>query len=310
MKALRIRQYGGSEVLEIVADAPQPVPGKGQVLVRVQAASINPIDWKVRQGYLKDQVPLTMPATLGGDFVGVMANAGDSDFTVGERIYGYASLLAGGSGSFAEYAAAGAGNAARAPEKATPHEAGALPLVGASAIQALEGHLKLQRGQTILIHGGGGGIGSLAIQLAKAIGAYVVTTATGDDLAYARSLGADEVIDYKSQSFETTGKKYDAVFDTVGGQTTAKSFQVLKRRGTLVSMLGADEQLATQHGVTAIAQFTRVTTDVLNRLRDLVDGGRLKIRIAGTFPLDQAKQAFDLAEHGHAKGKVVLDLNA
>lgn len=308
MKAIRIGQYGGPDVLELISDAPKPVAGKGQILIQVLAASLNPIDWKIRQGYLKDHLLLTLPAVLGGDFVGRVVEHTDSGLKAGERVYGYASPLAGGSGSFGEYCAVNASNVTHAPQNVTTHEAAALPLVGASALQSLEEHLKLQRGQKILIHGGGGGIGSLAIQFAKVIGAYVATTAKGDDLAYARSLGADETIDYTTQSFETILKNYDAVFDTVGGPTTGRSFQVLKRGGALVSMLGQpDEVLAQQHGVLAIGQFTRVTTDVLNKLKDLTDKKELKVRIAKTFSMDQYRQAFDFAEHGRGRGKVVLD---
>jgi len=308
MKAIRMGQYGGPDVLKLVSDAPKPVAGNGQVLIQVLAASLNPIDWKIRQGYLKDDLSLTLPAILGGDFVGRVVQHTDSGLKAGDQVYGYASPLAGGSGSFGEYCAVNASNVTHAPQNVTTQAAAALPLVGASALQSLEEHLKLQRGQKILIHGGGGGIGSLAIQFAKVIGAYVATTVRGDDLVYARALGADEIIDYTAQSFETMLKNYDAVLDTVGGSTTAQSFQVLKRGGALVSMLGQpDEVLAKRHGVVAIGQLTRVTTDILNRLKDLTNTKKLKVRIAKTFSMDQYRQAFDLAEHGRAKGKVVLD---
>ncbi|WHZ26531.1 MAG: NADP-dependent oxidoreductase [Nitrospira sp.] len=313
MKAVQIRQYGGNEVLELNSNVPKPVLGNGQVLVEVHAASINPIDWKIRMGHLKEHVPLTMPATLGGDFAGVVMEIGRSDSTlkVGDRVYGYGSPLSGGSGSFAEFVAALSRNVALAPEKMNAIQAAALPLVGASAIQALEEHIKLQRDQKVLIHGGGGGIGSIAIQIAKATGAYVATTATGDDLEYVRELGADQVINYKNESFEAKIKEVDAVFDTVGGTTTAKSFQVLRRGGCLVSMLGQpDETLARQHEVTAIGQFTRVTTDVLIRLARLVDSGQVKIRIGKVLSLEKGKEAFQLAEEGHPNGKVVFEVKA
>jgi len=311
MKALQIKQYGGKDVLELNPNATKPIAGKGQVLVEAHAASINPIDWKVRAGYMKEMVPFTMPATLGGDVAGVVAAIGESvsGLNVGDRVYGYPSLLSGGSGSFAEFVVAPASAVASAPQKVNSVEAAALPLVGASAVQALEQHIKLGQGQKILIHGGAGGIGSIAIQVAKSIGAYVAATAGADDSAYVQSLGADQVIDYKKDPFEQRLKDFDAVFDTVGGDTTNKSFKVLKKGGTLVSMIGRpDAALAEQQGVTAIGQFTKVTTDGLRRLAQLVDGGKVKIRVAQVFPIEKAQEAFQLVEEGRPRGKVVFEL--
>ena len=172
MKALQIRQYGGKDVLELNQNAPKPVAGDGQVLIEVHAASLNPVDWKIRAGYLKEMAPLTMPATLGGDVSGIVAAVGASasHLKVGDRVYGYASRVSGGSGSFAEFVAAKPTTLALVPKNVGFVEAAALPLVGASALQAIEQHIKLQRGQKILIHGGAGGIGSVAIRLAKSIG--------------------------------------------------------------------------------------------------------------------------------------------
>jgi NADPH:quinone reductase-like Zn-dependent oxidoreductase len=310
MKALQIKQYGGRDVLDLNPNAPRPAPGKGQVLVEVHAASLNPIDWKVRAGYLQEMVPLSMPATLGGDVAGVVAGVGESvaGLKVGDRVYGYPSLLAGGTGSFAQFVAAPTAAVAAAPNNLNDVESAALPLVGASAVQALEQHIKLQRGQKILIHGGGGGIGSLAIQIAKSIGAYVATTAGADDQAYVEGLGADQVIDYKKEAFEERLKDFDAVFDTVGGETTEKSFKVLKKGGVIVSMVGQpDPKLAQRYGVTAIGQLTKVTTDILKRLAQLVEAGTIKTRVAQVFPFEKAKEAFQLVEEGHPQGKVVLE---
>ena len=311
MKALQMKQYGGQEVLDLNLNVSKPTPATGQVLIEAHAASVNPIDWKVRAGYLKEMVPLTLPKTLGGDVAGIVTEVGESvsGLKVGDRVYGYPSLLAGGSGSFAEFVAAPITVVAPAPNKLTVVEAAALPLVGASAVQALEQHIKLQRGQKILIHGGAGGIGSLAIQIAKAIGAWVATTASGDDRAYLQGLGADQVIDYKKEAFDERLKDFDAVFDTVGGETTQKSFKVLKQGAVIVSMLGQpDSALAQRHGVTAIGQLTNVTTDILRRLANLVDAGRINTRVAQVFPFEKAKEAFQLVEAGHPRGKVVLQI--
>lgn len=311
MKALQILRYGGRDATQFNVDAPKPDAAKEQVLIEVQAASINPIDWKIRSGYMKEHLPLTMPATFGGDVSGIVTAVGESvpDVKVGSRVFGYASPVAGGSGSFAEFVAANVSTLAPAPQKATMLEAAALPLVGASAVQAIETHIKLQRGQKLLIHGGAGGIGSVAIQLAKSLGAYVATTAAADDLAYVKELGADEVIDYKKEAFEAKLADFDAVFDTVGGETTKKSFKVLKKGGVLVSMLGQpDTALAQQHGVTAVGQFTQATTDILKRVAQLVDSGTIRSRIAKAFSLEQAAQAFQFAEEGHPRGKVLFEV--
>lgn len=311
MKAVQIHEYGGKDVLKLNQDAPKPVAGDGQVLVEVHAASINPVDWKIRAGYLKEMAPLTMPATLGGDVCGIVAAVGTSASTlkVGDRVYGYASLVSGGSGSFAEFVAAKISTVAPAPQKSNVIETAALPLVGASALQAIEQHIKLQPGQRILIHGGAGGVGSVAIQVAKSIGAYVATTASADDSAYVQGLGADEVIDYKKEAFEDKLKNFDAVFDTIGGDTMKKSFKVLRKGGTLVSMLGQpDAGLAQHHGVTAVGQHTHLTIEVLKRLAQLVDSGTIKIRVGKVFPLEKATEAFHLAEEGDPRGKVVLDI--
>ena len=253
MKAVQINTYGGVEVLEINENASKPTPAKDQVLVEVHAASITPIDWKIRAGYLKDVAPLPFPATLGGDFAGVITEVGEdvTDFKIGEEVYGAAILLNGGSGSFAQSLVSNTASLAHKPKVANFIEAAALPLVGSSAIQALEEHIKLQNSQKILtpvreqgsakrvlIHCGAGGIGHIAIQLAKALGAYVATTVSSEDIEYVKSLGADKVIDYQTQPFEKVLKDFDAVFDTVGGQTTDKSFEVLKKGGIIVSMLG------------------------------------------------------------------------
>ena len=200
MKAAQINKYGGSEVVEINKNAPKPAAPRGKLLVEVYAAGVNPIDWKIREGY----IPLKFPATLGGDFSGVVADVGEGvpGFKKGFEVYGYASILGGGSGSFAEFVSADAKVMALKPKNITHVEAGALPLTGVSAWQALVDHMGLSRGKKILIHGGAGGIGSIAIQLAKHLGAYVATTVSAKGMQYVQELGADEAIDYKNQKFE------------------------------------------------------------------------------------------------------------
>lgn len=311
MKAVQIHTYGGVDVLELNENAPKPTPSKNQVLIEVYAASINPIDWKIRAGYLQKMAPVALPATLGGDFAGRVVEVSDDgpNFKVGDEVYGQAIILNGGSGSFAQYVVANSAHTALKPNAATFDEAGALPLVGVSAVQALEEHIKLQNNQKILIHGGAGGIGHIAVQLAKALGAYVVTTVASGEKDFAKQLGADEVIDYNTQKFEKIIQDFDAVFDTVGGETTHKSFQVLKKGGVLVSMLGQpDKGLAQKYGVTAIGQGTNTNSSHLTRLAELVNAGKIKVHVDTVYPLEKVKEAFTRLENGHPQGKVVLKI--
>ena len=319
MKAVQINQYGTNDVLEVNENASEPMLKDGQLLVAVYAASINPVDLAIRAGYLSKMVPLQFPVTLGGDFAGRVKGVGEgaSDFKVGDEVFGQATVLNGGSGSFAQVVAANSSNTALKPKTIGFEGASALPLVGVSAVQALEEHIKLGKDpafakvvdkQKILIHGGAGGIGHLAIQLAKSLGAYVATTVSRDDVAFVKALGADEVIDHNSQSFETLLKDYDAVFDTVGGETTNKSFAVLKSGGVLVSMLGKpDEKIAEEKGITAIGQKTDTTTKRLQRLVELVDSGKMKVSIDKVYSLEQIKEAANHQET-YPQGKIVLKI--
>ncbi|HUD20325.1 MAG TPA: NADP-dependent oxidoreductase [Patescibacteria group bacterium] len=310
MKTIQFNAYGGPEVLEFREDA-QPTLKPGQVLIKNKAASINAIDWKVRAGFLQKFMPVTFPATIGGDFAGVVVevNGNDTGFKVGDEVYGQAIILNGGSGTMAEFVAANGANTAKKPKSISFNEAGALPLAGVSAIQGLEEHIKLKKGQKILIHGGAGGIGHMAIQYAKSLGAYVATTASTKDVKFVKNLGADEVIDYKTQKFELILKDYDAVFDTVGGETLDKSYDVLKKGGILVSMgQVGDETLAKEHEVSAFGQMTVTDTAHLNHLTQLVESGIIKVHVDKMFPLIKAKEAFTYQETGHPQGKVVVTI--
>src|SRR5659263_728279 len=221
MKAAQIINYGGSEVVKINNNAPKPIVSRGRILIEVHTAGINPVDWKIREGYMKQMAPLQFPATLGGDFSGIIAEVGKgvSGFEKGDEIYGQASITRGGSGSFAEFATADVNTTVHKPKNITHIEAAALPLTGVSAWQALVDHMGLSRDEKILIHGGAGGIGSIAVQLAKHLGAYVATTVSAKDLQHVKELGADEPIDYKNQFFENMLHNYDAVYDTACGAT-------------------------------------------------------------------------------------------
>lgn len=307
MKAAQIKKYGGSEVVEI-NNVENPALKEGQVLVEVYAAGVNPVDWKIREGYMDKMAPLNFPATLGGDFAGVITDVGTvSEFKTGDAVYGSALILGAGSGAFAEFAVANKATITIKPKNIDYIEAAALPLVGVSAYQALVEYMHLAKGQKILIHGGAGGIGSVAIQIAKNLGAYVAVTAGTADKEFVKELGADEVIDYKNQQFENIVHDFDAVFDPVGGETYIKSFGVLKKAGIVVSMVEQpNEELMQQFGVTAISQFTKINTERLNQLTELVEKGIINIHVDKVFPLDEAGEALSYLQAGHPKGKVAI----
>jgi NADPH:quinone reductase-like Zn-dependent oxidoreductase len=312
MKAAQINTYGHADVITI-NEVETPTPKANQVLVEVYASSINPIETMVREGYVKETMPVVFPATLGGDIAGViMAVGGDvTSFVVGDKVYGQASILAGNSGAFAEYATTSAGQVGSMPVSTSFSQAASLPLVGVSAVQALTQHIDLQAGQKLFIHGGAGGIGSIALQIAKHIGAYVATTATGDGVSVATQLGADEVIDYKQQDFTEILKDYDAVYDTVGGEDFTKALAILKPGGVAVSMTAhADAAVAAERDITAITQLTHVTTEMLGHLAGLVDQGIVTPQIGATYSLDQIRQAFEARESGEVPGKVVIEVRA
>lgn len=311
MKAVQINAYGGSEVLEVNENAPTPTPGKGQVLIEVYAAGLNPFDIKVLSGAYKDMIPLKFPVTFGGDFAGVVIQAGGevSDFNIGDEVYGTAIVLSGGSGAYAQMTVANTQKVAYKPKNISFTEAAALPVAGLTAVEAIVDQIKLQKDQKILIHGGAGGVGHLAIQYAKSIAAYVITTVSGNDIEYAKILGADEVLDYKTQAFESILKDLDAVLDTVGGQVSEKSYQVLKKGGILVLLVSqVDEELAQKYGITAIRQQSKTDAPQLRRLSELVDGGKIKVHVDKVFPLEQIQEAFKYQEEVHPKGKVVLKI--
>ena len=312
MKSAQIKRYGSSEVIEINQMTPTPNLSTGKVLVDVKVAAINPVDWKIREGYMQQMIPLQFPSTLGMDFSGIIKQVGEgvspSDFKQDDEVYGQAGVTNGGSGAFAEVALANVESIAHKPNRLSHAEAAALPLVGVSAWQALVENIGLSKDQKILIHGGAGGIGSIAIQLAKKLGAYVATTASTNDKQFVEMLGADEVIDYKTQTFEDMIHDYDAVFDTVGGETYARSFRVLTKGGIIVSMLEQpNSELMRQFGVKAISQFTQVNRERLTKLAELVDQkNNIDIHVDKTFPLDEAGKALDYQKNAHSRGKIVL----
>ncbi len=311
MKAVQISQYGDANVMRVVTDAPRPSPGEGMVLIEVHAAGVNPADSGMRSGWFQQMVPLRFPVTLGGDVSGVVVETGPgvTQPAAGDRVYGQAIVLAGGSGSFAEYASTRTKQVAKAPSGLSFTDAAALPLAGVSAYQAIYEHFKLRKGQRILIQGGAGGIGTIAIQMARHLGAYAATTVSADSMEYARNLGADQVIDYRKQDFTALLKDFDAVFDLVGGDTYRNSFAVLKKGGIILSMREQpDAGLADRHGVTALLLMANVSTARLDRVSELVAAGKVKPHVHRVFPLEQAKDAVIALEKGKLHGKIVLEV--
>ena len=309
MKAVQISQYGGSEVLETV-EVPSPVVNEGEVVFDVAAFSINPMDWKIRNGTMEGK--LQLPFRMGIDAAGtvVAIGSGVTDFTVGDEVYGNAMVFAGGSGAFAEQAMAKATAIARKPRSLSMAEAAGLGLAGVSAYQGLVEHLNLQKGQKLLITGGAGGIGSMAIAIAKSLGATVAATVrTDQDAAYATARGADTVVNVTSQTLAGANvTNYDAVFDLVGGDARHDAAKALKKGGLLVSMLGADDALASELAITVIGQGTKEDRDHLEKLATWVDDESAKPHIT-VFPFEKVREAFDAAEQGTIQGKAVVELS-
>lgn len=310
MKAIQIYTYGDNEVVVTRSDAPKPVISAGKLLIKMHAAGINPVDWKIRAGYLQNMQPILFPFTLGMDFSGVVIETGQgvSNFKPGDAVYGMASVFSGDTGTFAEFICVDASVTALKPQNIDFSAAAALPMAGVSAWQALVDYMDLSKGQKILIHGGTGGIGVFAIQIAKYLGAYVATTVSGINKNLAKELGADEVIDYKEESFENLLKNYDAVLDTIGGETYVKSFQVLRKGGVIVSMLeNPNDELVRRYGVRSMLEFTETNTDRLSKLTTLVENNIIKIHIAKVFTFQEASKALDYVQNHHPAGKVIIE---
>lgn len=306
MKAAIINTYASD--IEI-SEVPKPVLDADSVLVQVHAASLNPIDNIVRAGHLKDMIPLTFPHVMGYDVSGVVSEVGSnvSGFKPGDAVF--ARPNQNDAGSLAEFALVKADELALKPVGISHAEAASIPLAGLTAWQALVDKAGLKEGQKILIHAGSGGVGTLAIQLAKHIGAHVATTTSAGNADLVRSLGADEVIDYKTQKFEDVVSEYDVVFDMLGGETMNRSFAVLKKGGVLVSIKGQDtENLAEKHGVRFEWFLMSPSGEQLSQLGALIDKGIVKPVIDSSFELSEISQAYDKLADGHAVGKIVVTI--
>ena len=309
MKAVRIHAYGGPDVLTY-EDAPRPAAGPGEVLIRVHATTVNPFDCAVRAGYMSAYFHHTLPLILGTDVAGVVeeVGAGVTAFKPGQSVYARGGMSR--DGAYAEYAVAPASDVAIKPHSLDTLHSAAIPHVSLTAWQALFGLANLAQGQTILIHGAAGGVGHMAVQLAKWRGAKVIGTASGGNLDFVRRLGADQVIDYSKTPFENVVSGVDVVFDTVGGDTQQRSWGVLKAGGILVSVVQApSEEIAAAHGVRQAFVFSSPPVgETLTEIATLVDGGQLKPEIAAVLPLREIRRAHEMVEGRHVRGKIVVEV--
>ncbi|HEY2860526.1 MAG TPA: NADP-dependent oxidoreductase [Terracidiphilus sp.] len=302
MKAVRVHQYGTPEGFTL-DEVPQPVPGAGKVLVRVRAAGVNPIDWKIRAGYMKEVMPLPLPVTLGFDFSGEIEALGEgvTHFKKGDPVYGTAM------GTFAEFVVTGVAEAAPKPASLDYVHAASVPVAAKTAWQALFDVGGLTTGGKVLIHGAAGSVGSFAVQLARAKGIHVYGTASSGNQAYLKELGVDEPINYQTTKFEDVAHDIDVVLDTQGGETQQRSFAVLKKGGTLVSIVQPPSQdEAAKYGVKATFLGSQPNLEQLTEIARLIDAGQLKTVVEAVMPLEDAGRALDQSQTGHARGKIVL----
>lgn len=307
MKAIIMDRHGGLDVLRY-GDMPDPVAEAGEVVVDIVAASINAADVKVREGSSYVTVA-KFPHVLGRDFSGVVASlgAGVIDFAVGEEVFGV--LAARREGTYAEKVAENAAILCGKPDNLSHVDAAALALTGLTALVSIEDTIKLQRGETILIQGGAGGVAGYAIQLAKHIGARVITTASAENHAYVKSLGADQVIDYKSEDFTRIVKEVDAVFETVGGEVTTRSFAVVKPGGRIASIgSGATAPLSPRADVQSLRPAVGRDRPHLERIVHLHATGAVRVPETRVFPLREAAEAQRISEGRHLRGKLVLKM--
>lgn len=303
MKAIRMHQYGGPEVLAQV-EMQRPTPSHDEVLIQVHAASVNPIDWKLRAGHVKEVFPLSLPSTLGWDVSGTVEEAGHdvTQFRRGDEVY---ALVKGG--GYAEYVVAGATVVAKKPRTLDHVHAAAVPVAGLTALQALFEVAQLRAGQKVLIHAAAGGVGHFAVHLAKARGAYVIGTASSKNQTFLSDLGVDKAVDYQKTRFEDAVRDVDLVLDTVGGETLERSFKVLKKGGILVSLVQPPSQeSANKYGVRALFYGGHASSSDLAEIAKLIDEGKVKPVVETVLPLAEARRAHELSETRHVRGKIVL----
>jgi NADPH:quinone reductase-like Zn-dependent oxidoreductase len=310
MMAWRVHEFGPPDVMKFER-VPRPEPGPGEILVKVEAAGVGPWDGWIRAG--KSALPQPLPLILGSDLSGeiVATGPGVSELRVGQQVYGVTNPQF--IGAYAEYALASAAMVSSKPTSLTYIEAASVPVIAVTAWQALFDQAQLKAGQTVVIHGAAGNVGSYAVQLARRAGVQTIATVATDDIPFVRDLGANTVIDYRTQRFEEEVRDADAVIDLVGGETQNRSFQVLRRGGKLISAVSRpDQHLAERQGVEAAFFLVNVTSQYLAEIAGLIDGGKLRTRVGAVLPLADAREAHFMLERvrPQPKGKIVLAIGA
>jgi NADPH:quinone reductase-like Zn-dependent oxidoreductase len=298
MRAYRLHAYGGPEAMQLDRMA-RPTAGPGERLVRLAAASVNPIDWKIREGRLRAMLPLELPRTLGRDGAGI-------DAASGERIAGVS--VPGRDGTHAEYAVLRADMCARVPAGVPLEAAAALGISGLSAWIPLAENARLAPGERVLVHAGAGGVGSLAIQIARHLGAEVWTTCSARNAEWCRALGAARTIDYAAQDFAALGRMFDVVLDTLGGPVHRRSAEVLKPGGVLAFLNAAPVEPPARSDIRVLPTQVQATTARLEKLLAFAAQGALRVPVEQRFPLERAAEAYELSRGGHVRGKLVLEI--
>ena len=310
MKTISVTQYGTLNEAVEMRDTVRPTIGLRDVLIKVEAASINPLDHLIRAGYLHEMMPMTFPYVMGSDAAGTVVEVGAevTEFDTGDLIYVRPNF--GQSGTFAEYLAVSADDVALKPKRLDFTASAALPQVALAALQALV-LAGVSEGSRVLIHGGAGGVGSLAIQLAKQLGAKeIATTVAAEDMERVRQLGADQVIDFRAQDFAVILDNYDTVIDTQGGDVQRSSIDIVRKGGKVVTLNSVDHaEYAQEQGVELEMLVHQANGAQLKEIAEMVNQGRLKVHVDRVFPASQALEALSYSESGQSKGKVVLDIS-
>jgi NADPH:quinone reductase-like Zn-dependent oxidoreductase len=306
MKAIRFHDYGGPEVMKY-EDAPTPAPKDDEILIRVHAMGVNPVDWKIREGHVRQRIVLPLPAFPGGDISGVVEKAGAAapGFSAGDEVMALIGLV----GAYAEYVCIKPGIAAPKPKAMTHVEAASVPLAALTAWQALTEKAGLKAGQKILIHAAAGGVGQFAVQFARVLGADAVGTCSPANNDFIRGLGASAALDYHSDIYTANAGKFDVVLDTMGGEVALRSLELLKPGGILVGVAPPSDKTiaaASAAGKRTAGLQVRPEGAQLTEISRLIDAGKVRTTIAQVFPLAQAGKAHDLIKTGHTRGKIVL----
>lgn len=315
MKAITISKFGGLDVIQLTT-VPVPVAAAGEVLIKTSYAGVNPVDYKIREGYLQGMMPHAFPLILGWDTAGQVAavGAGVTGFKVGDRVYAYARKPTVQAGTYAEYVTVEAANLALTPRQLPDEQAAGVPLTALTAWQAIFDFAQLKAGQTLLIHAGAGGVGSFAIQLAKAAGATVIATASAENHDYLRTLGADVALDYRKDDLHASIKNLypdglDVVLDGVGGSTLTSSYGLVKRGGALVSIVDTpDAEKSSAYGIRASFIFVAPSGEQLTKISAMIAEGLVKAPRTEVLPLAMAAEAHRKSESRRTVGKIVLKI--